>query len=135
MKLLAMMGLLTLPLILPASVKAQNAKAVLDGVRTTNNTVLISTRNVRVLVSTISYSGAVTNVGLFTSSNVVLADNRIDKVVLYSTGSVHGLRLTVSSMTMATTPPNSQALCLASGVLGRCTDAVSSTGGCTCVAP
>lgn len=135
MKRLAMMGLLTLPLILPGLARAQNAKAVLEGVRTTNNTILVSTRTVRVLVSTTSYSGSVANVGLFVSSNVVLADDRLDKIVLYSTGSVKASRVTVSSMTMATTPPNNQALCLASGVLGRCTDVVSATGSCTCVAP
>lgn len=96
MKLLAMMGLLTLPLILPGSAKAQNAKAVLEGVRTTNDTILVSTRNVRVLISTRSYNGTISNVGLYTSSNVVISDTNADKCVIYATGSINCLGATLS---------------------------------------
>lgn len=77
-----------LPLALPVLARAQSAKAVMEGVRTTNNTILVSTRNVRVLVATHTYSGNVPNTGLYTSSNVVVSNTGADKCVIYATGSI-----------------------------------------------
>ena len=83
-------------LLLTNAVDAQSSRAVMEGVRTSDNTILISTRTKRVLVSTTVYNGAIPNVGLYTSSNVVISDQSSNKCVIYATGSLSCLDVTAS---------------------------------------
>lgn len=83
-----MMAAHLLLLALHGSANAQHSRAVMEGVRTSNNTILVSTRNVRLLVSTTVYNGGIPNVGLYTSSNVVVSDQSSNKCVIYATGSL-----------------------------------------------
>ena len=83
-------------LLLTNAVDAQSSRAVMEGVRTSDNTILISTRTKRVLVSTTVYNGAIPNVGLYTSSNVVISDQASNKCVIYATGSLSCLDVTAS---------------------------------------
>lgn len=67
------------------------------------------------------------------SNNLELNTNRSGNVKLaVGGGTVYIGTMTVSG---ATAPPNSQALCLSGGQLGHCTSVVGAAGGCTCVAP
>ena len=75
-------------LFVPAISQAQFSRAVMEGMRTSDNTVLISTRTKRVLVSTTVYNGAIPNVGIYTSSNVVISDQASNKCVIYATGAI-----------------------------------------------
>lgn len=78
------LALLLLPLFsFPA---AAQTRAVMEGVVASRYTVKVDTTNARLLVSTYTYQGGISNVGLFTSSNVSIGNN--NAVVLYATGTI-----------------------------------------------
>ena len=75
--------------------------------------------------------------GTDTSGNFVWTAGLFDsaagtvRMTLTQAGGVSIGTVTIS----ATSPPQSQALCLVGGVLGHCNSVVGATGGCTCAAP
>ena len=74
--------------ILPTQSYAQR-RSLMEGLASGANAILVSTAPARVYMSTTAYGGAVSNVAVFTSSNIVLSDTAAgDKVVIYSTGTV-----------------------------------------------
>ena len=85
-----MIKLLTLLCLLAPSLSF-GARAVMEGIPASRNAVYVTTApasSPRVYIATRTYSGAVSNVGLFTSSNVVISDDGTDKIVLYATGAI-----------------------------------------------
>ena len=73
-------------------------RTVMENVRSTKNVIFVATRTTPGLfASTDSYNGVVSNVGIFTTSNVVVSDTRADKCVIYATGSISCLGVTLSS--------------------------------------
>ena len=81
-------------------------RAVMEGVAASRYTIKVDTRNARVEICTTSYNGGVSNVGLYVTSNVVVgtAANR-DACVLYATGSITCLGVTLSSGVTGPTGP------------------------------
>lgn len=76
-------AILALFFTLPA---AAQTRAVMEGVVASRFTVKVDTTNARLLVSTYTYQGGISNVGLFTSSNVSIGNN--NAVVAYATGTL-----------------------------------------------
>jgi hypothetical protein len=71
-----------LALLLPVSAHA--ARAVMENIAASNNTVFVDTQTKRVHLSTQAYGDGVPTVSLYTTSNVVVGDN--NACVLYATG-------------------------------------------------
>lgn len=69
-------------------VTANAAKSVMEGIVASKQTVLIDTTNTRVDIATASYNGKVSNVGLYSSSNVVISNTNGDNCIIYATGSI-----------------------------------------------
>lgn len=83
---------------LPVAANAQR-RAVMENLSATLYTVLPDTTNARVLLATTSYNGGVSNVSLYTSSNVVVgAAAKRNAIVLYSTGSVSATSVSVDTI-------------------------------------
>ena len=124
--------LLTLLLGLPGLANAQFSRPVMEGVAARNNTILVSTRTVRVLVSTNVYNGGISNVGLYTSSNVVISDTSANKCVIYATGSISCLDATADRLRANGTNCASESYPLgvdASGNSESCGTAISGNAG------
>lgn len=82
---LLVIGFLTSLLSSPAFA---NNKAIVEGVAASSNTVFVDTVAPRIDIGTNSYSGNVSNVGLFVTSNVVVSSvGKPANVVIFSTGS------------------------------------------------
>lgn len=104
-----MRSLLLTAAVLLLSQSAHAARAVMEGIKATKETIFIDTGTARVLVGTGTYRGTVPNVGLFVGSNVVITDfSANEKIVLYATGAImlNGVLLTAqaapSSLLIAT---------------------------------
>lgn len=86
-----MTGLLALFLLLPSNSHA-TALSVMENTKVSKNAIFVSTQTknnfIGLGISTQSYNGAVANVGLYSSSNVVVSNTTGDNVVIYATGSV-----------------------------------------------
>lgn len=68
-------------------------KAIMEQIAATGNTIFVDTQTARVGVSTTGYGGGVSNVSLFTSSNVVVSSpTSSNNIVLYATGTVSAAR-------------------------------------------
>lgn len=59
-----------------------------EGVPSSNKEFLVSTTTRRVDIATTSYNGQIPNVGLYSSSNVVISSGPLDNCVIYATGSI-----------------------------------------------
>lgn len=68
--------------------KAMAARAVMEGIQATNKTIFVDTGTARVNISTDGYRGNVPNVGLYSSSNVVVSNTAGNNCVIYATGSI-----------------------------------------------
>lgn len=103
-----MTGLLALFLLLPSNSHA-TALSVMENTKVNKNAIFVSTQTkngfIGLGVSTQSYNGAVANVGLYSSSNVVVSNTPGDNVVIYATGAITlgTLNLTASASPMLTT--------------------------------
>lgn len=73
-------------LLIPSLAHAR--RAVMEGLAASNQTVYLDTTTSRLNVSTGSYSGAISGVGLHVSSNVVISNDNTDNIVLYATGTI-----------------------------------------------
>lgn len=94
-----MMRLALLSFLAAAPPVAAQTKAVMEGVAASRFAIKVDTTNVRVLLATTSYNGGISNVALYTASNVVVgAPANRNFFVVYSTGTlaVAGSTLTVN---------------------------------------
>lgn len=82
------MGLLALLLTLLSSSVTASPLAVMEQTKTSHNTIFVDTTNARLDVSTQSYNGNAVNVGLYSSSNVVVSNTSSDNCVIYATGTL-----------------------------------------------
>lgn len=83
---------------------ASAQKVVTESVPGTRNVIHITTGTPRVHFSTRSYGGGVSNVGVATSSNVVVSDpTSSDKVVIYATGTIVAQHFSGPSLSSTTT--------------------------------
>lgn len=78
--------LILFSLFLPGQALA--AKAVMEGIASTKQTIFVDTATGRVDVATASYGGGISSVGLHVSSNVVVSNDGTNHVVIYATGAV-----------------------------------------------
>ncbi len=77
---------------------AHAARAVMEGIKATKETIFIDTGTARVHIGTGSYGGGIQNVGLFVGSNVVIGTiSGANNVVIYATGSVMVLGSQINS--------------------------------------
>jgi hypothetical protein len=83
-----------LALLLPVSAHA--ARAVMENIAASNNTVFVDTQTKRVHLSTQAYGDGVPTVSFYTTSNVVVGDG--NAIVLYATGSFNSASLNASSL-------------------------------------
>lgn len=89
---------LALALFLAAtSAQAGGVRAVMEGLPTTNNVLLVSTTTKAVLMGTTYYAGLDRNLGLAVASDVVVG---ADAVTLSTSGAITAKTLTVSSLTL-----------------------------------
>jgi hypothetical protein len=80
---------IALAILLPVSANA--ARAVMEGISASNNTVFVDTTTKRVHLSTQAYGDGVPTVSLYTTSNVVVGDS--NACVLYATGTIKCLKI------------------------------------------
>jgi hypothetical protein len=70
-----------------APVKAAS-RVVMETIPATNSTIHVDTTSTRVNITTNSYNGGISNVGLHTNRNVVISSDSTNNVVIYSSGSI-----------------------------------------------
>lgn len=68
---------------------SQADRTIMEDTPTTNNAFKLETAPGRVDIATTSYNGGVSNVGLYTTSNIVVSSNSSDNVVVFSSGSAN----------------------------------------------
>lgn len=85
-------------LLMAIAAPASAQRAIMEGVAASRYTVKVDTVNARVLIDTTSYTGGISNVGLFVASNVVVGNlTNKNACVIYATGSVTCLGVNLSS--------------------------------------
>jgi Mg/Co/Ni transporter MgtE len=124
-------------LLLAAPAGAQTLTTINENLATSTNTFLLDTNSPRLDIGTNTYTGGILGTFLFVSSNVVISTGTgvANYNVIYATGSISTLSLSVSSMTIGPiSPPNGHALCLLAGHIGHC-ETTPTNGACSCVSP
>ncbi len=82
-------------------VSGHAARAVMEGIAASSNTVFIDTTTKRVHLSTQAYGDGVSDVSLYTTSNVVVGDG--NAIVLFATGSIKVSTISWADGTVSTT--------------------------------
>ena len=67
---------------------AANVRVISEGIRATKDAIYVATTTPRVHIATAAYGGSVGNVGLFTSSNVVVSSNSTQSCVVFASGTI-----------------------------------------------
>lgn len=94
--------MLTAIMILLASCASAQTKSIMEGVPSSRYTIKVDTVAGRVDVGTTSYTGGISNVGLFVASNVVVGNLAFKNAcTIYSTGSVNCINASMSGSIVA----------------------------------
>ena len=86
--------------------EAANVRVISEGIRATRDVISIATTTTpRVYFSTNAYGGNVSNVGIFTSSNIVVSSNTPQTCVVYASGTLTCTGAITSAGVVLTTNP------------------------------